>query len=162
MPVGRGKENTQVSRAAFLFSAGLVLFIDQITKALAKAFLVPGSSRPVLPPIFYLTLVENQGIAFGLFQKGDKILLWVITLSIAALAVIGLNSKKMNSKTLWALSLILGGALGNWIDRMRFEAVTDFLDFRVWPVFNMADTAISIGVGLFLLDLLKKDASRTS
>ncbi len=160
MPVGRGKENTQViSRGAFLFSAGLILFIDQITKALAKAFLVPGSSRPVLPPVFYLTLVENQGIAFGLFQRGEKLLLVIITISILALMVVGLRSKSMTPKTQWAMSLILGGAVGNWIDRIRLGAVTDFLDFRVWPVFNIADTAISIGVGLFLLDLLRKDAS---
>lgn len=159
MPVGRGKENTQVvSRGVFLFSAGLVLFIDQITKALAKALLVPGSSRPVLPPVFYLTLVENQGIAFGLFQRGEKLLLAIITISILALMVVGLRSKSMTPKTQWAMSLILGGAVGNWIDRIRLGAVTDFLDFRVWPVFNIADTAISIGVGLFLLDLLRKDA----
>jgi len=54
----------------------------------------------------------------------------------------------------WALSLILGGAIGNWIDRLRFEAVIDFIDFRIWPVFNIADTAITIGVCLYFIRVL--------
>ena len=113
----------------------------------------------VLPRIFHLTLVENQGIAFGFFQGGEKILLVMITLSILVLTGVGICSRPERLKTQWGIGLILGGALGNWVDRIRFGAVVDFLDFRIWPVFNLADTAISVGVGLFLLDLFRKNAS---
>ena len=133
--------------------AGAVLFFDQLTKTLARNFLDPGTSRPVFPPVFHLTLVENQGIAFGLFQRGDSILFIVITLSIGALFYLGIFSNPpLRNQS--ALGLILGGALGNWVDRIRVGAVIDFLDFRIWPVFNFADTAITIGVGILLLDLV--------
>lgn len=127
--------------------------MDQLTKTLAQNFLEPGASRPVLPSIFHLTLVENQGIAFGLFQGGEKILFLIITLSIGVLFLLGLFSN-VPLRNQSALGLILGGALGNWIDRIRVGAVIDFLDFRIWPVFNLADTAITIGVGILLLDLV--------
>lgn len=129
----------------------MVLF-DQFTKALAQNLLSPGLAQPVLPPLFFLTLVENRGIAFGLFQNGEKILLLVITLSIAVLAVLGLRDRSGRFRVQGGIGLILGGAAGNLIDRLRVGAVIDFLDFRIWPVFNFADTAITIGVGLFLLE----------
>lgn len=133
----------------------MVLF-DQLTKALAQTFLTPGVSLPLLDRFFHLTLVQNQGIAFGLFQGAEKALLVVITLSIGLLVVFGLRTGSGRWLTQWGIGLILGGALGNWIDRIRVGAVIDFLDFRIWPVFNFADTAITVGVGLFLLELLKK------
>ena len=126
---------------------------------LAKNFLVPGVSRAILPQIFHLTLVENQGIAFGFFQGGEKILLAVISISICILIAVGFCFPTERMRVQWGIGLILGGALGNWVDRVRLGAVVDFLDFRIWPVFNFADTAISVGVGLFLLDLMKKNAS---
>lgn len=129
----------------------MVLF-DQLTKILAETFLTPGLSRPVLPNLFHLTLVENRGIAFGLFQGAEEILFLVITFSILVLWVVGFRSEAARRRTQWGIGLILGGAVGNWIDRIRGGAVIDFLDFRIWPVFNLADTAITVGVGLFLLD----------
>lgn len=157
MSVRRGKEKTsKLSRAAFLFPAGFVVVLDQGTKALSEVYLSPGVSVPLIPHFFHLTLVKNQGIAFGLFQGAEKILLFVITLSIALLVNFALQPYPGRRLTQWGISLILGGALGNWIDRIRAGAVIDFLDFRIWPVFNFADTAITLGVGLFLLELLKK------
>lgn len=157
MPVRGGEEKTQVlGRSVFLLLAGLVILLDQVTKALALTFLVPGESQPIFPNIFHLTLVENQGIAFGLFQGSDRILFILITVSIAVLIWIGFRSNRARLRTQAALGLILGGAVGNWVDRIRAGAVIDFLDFRIWPVFNVADMAITVGVGLFLLDLLRK------
>lgn len=159
MSVGRGEEETPfLGRRLFLLLAGFVLLLDQLTKALARTFLTRGASRSVLPPLFHLTLVENQGIAFGLFQGGEKIILALITFSIGLLILVGFRSHPERLSTQWGIGLILGGALGNWVDRIRLGAVVDFLDFRIWPVFNLADTAISVGVGLFLLELLKKNA----
>ena len=158
MSVRRGEEKTpSVSRIFFLLLAGFVVLLDQLTKALAETFLTPGTSHPVVAHVFHLTLVENQGIAFGLFPGADKSLLVIITLSIAILIAVGLRSAKLPWKTHVGIGLILGGALGNWIDRIRVGAVIDFLDFRVWPVFNLADSAITIGVCLYLgLILFKK------
>lgn len=151
----RGEEETpSLARGVFLLLAGFVVLLDQLTKTLAQSHLIHGSSLPLVPRFFHLTLVENQGIAFGFFQGGDKLLLVVITLSIAALILFGFRTPPLQLKTQWGIGLILGGALGNWIDRIRFGAVVDFLDFRIWPVFNLADTAITIGVGIFLIDLL--------
>ena len=129
-----------------------MVLLDQFTKALAQNLLTSGLAQPVLPPVFFLTLVENRGIAFGLFQNGEKILLLVITFSIAVLAVLGFRDRSGRFRVQGGIGLILGGAVGNVIDRLRVGAVIDFLDFRIWPVFNFADTAITIGVGLFLLE----------
>lgn len=132
-----------------------MLFLDQLTKALALKCLEPGASHIVLP-FFYLTLVQNEGIAFGLFQGLEGLLLAVISLCIVCLIMVGLRSRPVGSRSHWGMGLILGGALGNWMDRIRGGGVVDFLDFRVWPVFNLADTAITLGVGLFLLEFLKE------
>ena len=155
MSVRRGEEETpSLGRGVFLLLAGFVVLLDQLTKALAQIHLFRGSSLPVIPHFLHLTLIKNQGIAFGLFQGGDKLLLVIITLSIATLILLGFRIPRLQWKTQWGIGLILGGALGNWIDRIRFGAVVDFLDFRIWPVFNLADTAITIGVSIFLIDIL--------
>ncbi|MBI4115746.1 MAG: signal peptidase II [Candidatus Omnitrophica bacterium] len=152
-----GEEKTpSLNRGLFFLLAGLVVLLDQLTKAFALKFLSFGESWPVLSSIFHLTLVQNQGIAFGLFQGFDKILLLIITVSIGILVVVALRSDPLRPRAHLALGLILGGAFGNWIDRIRIGSVIDFLDFRIWPVFNLADTAITIGVGLFMLEFFKK------
>lgn len=153
MPGRRGEEKTPVlTRRIFLPLAAFAVLLDQLTKALAETFLTPGLSQPVLPNLFHLTLVENRGIAFGLFQGAEKILFLIITVSVLVLVVVGFRSEAARPRNQWGIGLILGGAVGNWIDRIRVGAVIDFLDFRIWPVFNLADTAITVGVGLFLLD----------
>lgn len=156
MPGRRGEEKTPaIIRGIFLPLAGLVLLLDQFTKLLAQTFLEPGLSHPVLPNVFHLTLLENTGIAFGLFQGAEKVLFVIILLSIGLLTAIGFRTDRKHFKVQWGIGLILGGALGNLADRIRVGAVIDFLDFRVWPVFNLADTAITLGVGLFLLEFLR-------
>jgi len=126
---------------------------------------VSGESRPVFPGAFHLTLIQNQGIAFGLFHDSGAVLFALITVSIAVLALLGLGTAPARLLTHAGIGLILGGALGNWVDRIRVGAVIDFLDFRVWPVFNLADSAITLGVGLFLWELVflkKAGAERSS
>ena len=161
MSIRRGKEKTQtVTRRLFLFLALGVVLLDQLSKMLVQAYLFPGVSHPVIPPFFQLTLVQNEGVAFGLLQGFEKILRFIIPLSIAVLVVIGPRFNPAHFKTQWAIGLILGGALGNWIDPIRVGAVIDSLDFRIWPVFNLADTAISVGVGLFMLEFLKSSSKQ--
>lgn len=118
---------------------------------------MPFDSIPVIPDIFHITLVHNTGIAFGLFRNAQPVLFCLITVGLLALLFWGAKSAREEKPGLqtWALALILGGALGNWVDRLRLGFVVDFLDFRVWPVFNLADTYISVGVGLYLLSMLR-------
>lgn len=104
---------------------------------------------PVIAGVFHLTLVYNTGIAFGLLQDHGALLIVFISVSLLTLLFF---CRWMMSQGPWAslsMVLILGGALGNWIDRLRVKAVIDYLDFRVFPVFNLADTAITAGVFLY-------------
>jgi len=122
--------------------------------------LSPGDSVPLLPGIFHLTLVENTGIAFGLFQQFPSLLFILISVSIVILFIIGYrlctSHSNLPKRFPVGLALILGGAIGNWIDRLRFHAVIDFFDLRIWPVFNVADSCISIGVFIYLIALVRK------
>ncbi len=134
----------------------LIVLLDQAAKALALHYLSFEESLPLVPGIFHLTLVRNTGIAFGFFREHQGTLLVLITLSLFFL---WLWTRSLETKSIGgriAFAFILGGALGNWIDRLRFGAVIDFLDFRVWPVFNIADSAITIGVALYFILLLRK------
>jgi signal peptidase II len=145
-----------VRSVAPLFSAALlVLAFDQITKAFAIQYLRPGASVAVILNFFHLTFVENSGIAFGLFERHPGWLTVVITISVAVLFVYAWFFSKKSTAEQLAYGFILGGAFGNWVDRLRFQNVIDFLDFRIWPVFNLADTFITIGVVLFVWFALK-------
>jgi signal peptidase II len=114
---------------------------------------------PIVDGVFHLTLVYNTGIAFGFLREHGTVLLVLITASLLLLFAWGMKSPESSRTARTGLGLILGGAVGNWIDRLRVGAVIDFLDFRVWPVFNFADAAISVGVGLYLIFLLRPRTS---
>jgi signal peptidase II len=135
---------------------GLVVLLDQLTKALAVAFLSENSAVAI-PGVLHLTLVRNTGVAFGFMSDHSSLLFSVITVSLVLLFILVARSRGASLSEKWALSLILGGAIGNWIDRFRIGAVVDFLDFRIWPVFNLADTAITVGVGIYLLSILRAE-----
>ncbi|MCM8812038.1 MAG: signal peptidase II [Candidatus Omnitrophica bacterium] len=113
-------------------------------------FLANVSTYPVIPDFFHLTLVKNTGVAFGLL-KGYSIPVTLATFVIIAALFWSLWRRVEARGTLFLVSfgLVLGGAVGNLIDRFRFGGVIDFLDFRVWPVFNVADSCITVGA-LFL------------
>jgi len=133
---------------------GAIVLTDQFLKFLALKLLSPETSVPVIPKVLSLTLVHNRGVAFGLFSDAAPVLFTVITISLVALFFLANRPEQhVSERDRWALGLILGGAIGNWIDRLRFAAVIDFIDFHIWPVFNLADSAITIGVCLYLLSL---------
>ena len=149
----------RISYAAYGFAIA-VLVLDQLT----KAWIISGLDLrelghiQVLPPLFNLTWVENRGVSFGLF--GDGSARWMLSaFSIAVAGILGWWALRADRRLLIsAIGLIMGGALGNVIDRIRFGFVVDFLDFSgtgVFPwVFNVADSAITIGVILLILDSL--------
>ena len=130
-----------------------VVILDQITKAIVITCLKYGESYLIINKIFYLTLVKNTGAAFGLFKNQAAFFILVSGLAITFI-IYFLSKKKVNSYL--PLALILGGAIGNSIDRLRFGYVVDFLDFKVWPVFNVADSCISIGTFLLFLLIIKR------
>jgi len=139
--------------------AGAVVIIDQVTKAIAVTELASAVSVPVIGKIVSLTLVKNTGAAFGLFKYQTTVFIFISLVAIA-FTVFYLAKKKTNFYLV--LALILGGAAGNLIDRLRLGYVVDFIDLHFWPVFNIADSCITIGaISLFVIILRGKGASRT-
>lgn len=136
----------------------LLILLDQLTKIYFSKTLSLGQSIPIIKNIFHISLVYNKGGAFGIFQ--GKISLFII---ISILAIYLVLSNIRNKEVSFSWILVLSGAVGNLIDRIRLGYVIDFLDFRVWPVFNIADSCITIGMFLIILDLLrnKKDVPNT-
>ncbi|HET7507067.1 MAG TPA: signal peptidase II [Solirubrobacterales bacterium] len=136
---------------------GLVFAVDQAAKAAIEAHLVIGQDEEVLGPL-ELTLSHNRGVAFGL--AGGAGVKLVLTTALA-LGVIGyLFSREPQRPGMWlAVGLIAGGAVGNLADRIRADAVTDFIVVGSWPAFNLADVAITLGV-LLLVYLYLRDAEQ--
>ena len=128
-----------------------VVAIDQVTKALVVDGVTPGERRDLALGVD-LVRVRNSGIAFGLFDGGGTAL---TVLTLAALALLLTYFALHTARpALWlATGLLLGGAVGNLLDRARDGAVTDFIDFPLWPAFNVADLAITAGVVTLLLSL---------
>ncbi|KPK98109.1 MAG: hypothetical protein AMJ95_05775 [Omnitrophica WOR_2 bacterium SM23_72] len=136
-----------------------ILSLDQLTKFLISKNLSIHESVPVIPRVFHLTLVENRGAAFGILK--NQTLLFICTAILAVVLILSsLRENRQRRLYSFSLSLILSGALGNLIDRLRFGYVVDFLDFRVWPVFNIADSAITIGAVVLGWSILRNPKSQ--
>lgn len=145
----------------YLFLSVAVLVLDQWTKWLVEVHLPHSVSHPVVPGLFNLTHVKNTGVAFGLFAShgADGGAWLLVAMGLVALAAVFLYFRlapARNRLLLSSLALIVGGAVGNLLDRLASGAVTDFLDVYVgtyhWPAFNVADSAITVGIGLMILD----------
>ena len=136
--------------------AGLLLFADRLSKYVVMAKMVEGQSIPLLPPLLYITYVQNKGAAFG-FLQGQVALLSAIAV-IALLFIFTQWNKVMRKSAFvrWGVVLALAGAIGNLIDRLRWGAVIDFVDIRIF-VFNIADVAIVGGVALLFWEVLVHD-----
>jgi signal peptidase II len=142
----------------FFFLAALVFAADQLSKFWITRRLLLGESWPLLPNIFHLTYLLNPGAAFGILAHRTVFFVAISFLIILLIIVGGFLIPSQHYLLRLALSLQLGGALGNLCDRLRFGYVVDFLDFRIWPVFNLADIAIVLGTGLLLLSLIDKES----
>lgn len=144
------------ARGLMLLLALLVAVSDQWTKALITATFAVGDSVRVLGPVMSFTRRTNTGGAFGLFQDRTEFLAVIGAVVVAALFIIGPRLAHFNRLALGGLGLVLGGAVGNLIDRFRLGHVEDFIDFHFWPVFNVADIGITVGAGLVLLAILQE------
>jgi len=149
----------------FVLTAGLVVLLDQATKALVLAQLPLHNSIAVIPGLFNLTHVHNRGGAFGfLAANGGAWIHWLfLGAALVALVLIVYFYHQTPRNKVWlrlALTMIFGGAVGNLIDRLRFGEVVDFLDFYVgsyhWPAFNIADSGVTVGVAIFILHIVFK------
>jgi len=135
--------------------AAAILLVDQMAKLAVRHGLSLGVSVPVIQRVLDLTHVQNPGAAFGVFPGGTAAFL-VVSLGVCAfLGAAGPRLCLGRPLLFWALACQFGGALGNLLDRLAFGVVTDFLDFHVWPVFNLADCALTVGAGLLILYLIR-------
>ena len=143
------------------FSALSIFLIDQVIKLYVLKSLYLGQEITIIKNIFSITFVTNKGIAFGLFSNSNFpfVLISIAVLVCMTLVFISFNKDAISKKArVWikiAYGLILGGAFSNMLDRIRIGEVIDFLDFHIWPVFNIGDSAICIGAGVFVLNILK-------
>ncbi len=134
-----------------------IVVVDQLTKYLALKYLSPYQSIAVIPDVFHLSLVRNSGIAFGFFGDRANLLTTVVIVCLLGLIILAFQMRHAGLLQRVALGFILGGAVGNLIDRMMYGHVVDFLDFRIWPVFNIADSFITVGVAMFLILSFRKN-----
>jgi len=136
-----------------IFFFGVVAF-DQFTKAVVMRSMVPGQSIPIVQDVFHLTYVLNPGAAFGILSNQRMFLLVTGAALILATAYFYPLLKKSDAWLRLGATAILSGAVANLIDRVQTGFVVDFFDFRVWPVFNVADIAIVAGMGLMIYAIL--------
>ena len=150
--------------------AAIVVLLDQITKIAVTMHLGLGEGVTILPGFFNLVHVLNRGAAFGVLNRGD--ISWqrwfFLGISLLAMIVIWFMARISKPEERWlhvGLGLIMGGALGNFIDRLHTGMVIDFLDFYIgayhWPSFNMADSAITVGALLMIVSYYQKNEKRT-
>ena len=132
-----------------------VMVLDRVVKIAVTANMEPGDTIPVIDHIFHITYVQNTGAAFSMLQ-GHPTLLIVFPAIVIGIGIIFVlvMSKAFNRIFLVSVSLICGGGLGNLTDRMAQGYVTDMFDFRIFPVFNVADICVCVGCGLLMLYLI--------
>jgi signal peptidase II len=141
----------------FLIAIAAAIGLDQFTKHLVVAAFVPGESRVIIPHLLYWTYVQNHAGAFGLFGTQPWLLVGM------ALVVLGVfwyafREYAANSAIVrFAFGAIVGGAIGNIVDRFHYGFVVDFIDLRWWPVFNVADSCITLGVLLLIVTTFRRE-----
>ncbi|MFZ5596464.1 MAG: signal peptidase II [Bacillota bacterium] len=139
----------------FYIVALVSFIIDQASKYYVIKSMFLGQSIPVVAGFFHITHVHNTGAAFGLMPDRTGLFIVVSSLVVAGITIYQKKCGVKRGLIPVSLGLIVGGTVGNLVDRMMFGAVIDFIDFRVWPVFNLADSAIVAGAILLTLALWK-------
>jgi signal peptidase II len=146
-------------------SAAIVLAVvalDQALKAFVERTIPVGGSLPLVPPVLYLTNVRNPGIAFSALPGIPLIVPAAIALTLIFLLFYNKARWSHRPTASFGVALLAGGAIGNLIDRVRVGAVIDYLDLRVWPVFNLADAAITVGAALLILTFAVRPGTQSA
>ncbi|MDZ7760459.1 MAG: signal peptidase II [Desulfovermiculus sp.] len=163
-------ERTRLQSGPLILAAAIIL-LDQISKALVRTYLPAWSAQPVIPGFFNLVHVQNRGAAFGFLSQSQGMWqpVFFIIITIAAVAIIFSlmrTGRRQDQGFQLSLGAILGGAVGNLLDRIRLGTVTDFIDLYIgrlhWPAFNVADTAISLGAFILLIAVYRKGRHASS
>ena len=139
----------------FSLAAAVTVALDQATKALAISRLEQGP-LPLLGGMIQLKLTRNAGFAFGLATPSWVAIAVSVIVCVVVLLYVARGGAAHPPTRGLVLGLIVGGAVGNLVDRLRTGAVIDFVDLRVWPVFNVADIAITVGVGLLMIEIIRR------
>lgn len=159
---GRGASQTDRSWPLDIYLAALIIatfVVDQVSKSLVRDRLVPGGSIPA-EGLFRITHTSNTGSAFGLFPNQTALLMLA---SILGIGILVLFYRKQPIPGIWlrtSLGLLLGGAAGNLADRLTLGEVTDFIDIGIWPVFNLADSSVMVGLAILAWFLLRLPRER--
>ena len=132
----------------FLIPFLVLLAADQAVKHLIRTTMVQGQSIPVIENIFHITYIENPGAAFGILANQRMLFLILTALIVGVMIYLYFSLSNKKSLTAISLGIVVSGAIGNFIDRFIQGTVTDFLDFRIWPIFNIADICICVGLVL--------------
>jgi signal peptidase II len=142
---------------SFWLSLAAVVALDQVSKRVVATTFAPGESRIVVPHLLWLTYVQNHAGAFGMFGSNAALL---IVLAVAVLGMFWFSFRDSATRSRLvriAFGAIAGGAIGNIADRVHYGYVVDFIDLRWWPVFNVADSCITIGVALLILATFSRE-----
>ena len=157
--------NLKKKYVLFVIPVGIILLLDQVTKIYVMSHMSLHDSITVIDGFFNITYIRNPGAAFGFLADSSPVFRSIFFVGVAVMAIIMILYliKKISDEKLlltFCLSLILGGAVGNLIDRVRFGEVIDFLDFYLfsyhWPAFNVADSAITVGAIILVMEMIKK------
>ncbi len=138
------------------FIVTATILLDQLSKWMVVRYLKEVGQVPIIEGIFHLRYLENRGAAFGLMQDQQVFFIVITVIIVGWIVWFLIKNPQVNRMLMLSLSLIAGGAIGNFIDRLFFGYVVDFLDFQVWPVFNIADIAI-VGGQILLIYFIIKD-----
>ena len=154
-----------LKRFIWLIPAAVVVLLDQLTKQFAVKALKPIDTFPLIPDVLHLTYLENKGAAFGMLQTHRWVFMLTSSVAILAIALLMiLCYKKFYHPLLYtALSMIVGGGIGNMIDRIALGYVVDFIDFRLinFAVFNTADSFVCVGAALVILFMILREVKNT-
>ena len=132
----------------FYFPIVFFLLLDQFVKYLVRTNMELGQSIPIISGIFHLTYIENPGAAFGILANRRLLFLLLTIIIVGIMFYLYFQLRQKKSLTAFSLGLVISGALGNFIDRFFRGTVTDLFDLRIWPIFNIADICICVGLAL--------------
>lgn len=142
-------------------AAALTALLDQASKASAQAFLQGHPSQPIIKGVLHFTYIQNTGAAFGMLRDSGFLLSAISLVFLLAVVLFGATTPLSSRGMRLALGAGIGGAVSNLIDRFTKGYVVDFIDFRVWPVFNLADIAIVLGLGLLCVRFVFRGPAAT-
>ena len=148
-----------VKKSFVVYFGILIIILDQITKYIAKSNLELNQTIPIIKNFFHITLTTNTGAGFGILKDNNSLIAF-ITILILGFILFYYDKLPKKGKAYISIVLIVSGALSNLFDRILLGHIIDFIDFKIWPIFNIADTCITIGVLYLLFYYMKEEKNK--